>query len=209
MFGIPTGQTGALNINDVLGALAGFANAHVMPGEGDAGGRKSFQFDTAELVEVSAPRSAGVVDRVGESELGNALSGLGRNPLGRNINTLEEFGPGAGFSGVFDVESGKWLAYPSGKTRLLNGATPLNVVDQYGGHGPVDQVLHELLGSTSNNRLGFSMTLDEAGNLKMGWNSRTINAQNPNLSDRTVPENMRQRVLDAISQSTGRKAYTP
>jgi hypothetical protein len=122
---------------------------------------------------------------------------------------LDEFGFEAGFSGVFDVESGKWLAYPSGETRLLNGNTPLNRVDQFGGHRPVNEALSGLLGNTSNNRLGFSMTLDEAGNFRMGWNSGVVNGPNPNFPGRTVPEHMRQQVLDAITQSTGRKAYTP
>ena len=144
---------------------------------------------------------------VGSSELGNALSGLGRNPLGRNLNTLDEFGSGAGFSGVYDVSSGKFLAYPSGGTKLANGGTPLNLVDQFGGHRDVNQALSGLLGNSSSNRLGFSMTLDNAGNFGVGWNSRTINATNPAFPGYTVPEAMRQQVLDAIMQSTGRTAH--
>jgi RHS repeat-associated protein len=149
-----------------------------------------------------APSSAG------RSELGNALSGLGRDPLGRNLNTLDEFSPGAGFSGVLDVESGKFLAYPSGSTRLASGGTPLNLVDQFGGHGEVNRVLSEVLGSTSTNRLGFSMTLDDAGSFAVRYNSRTINVANPNFAGRTVPESMRQQILDAISWATGRRAYS-
>ena len=67
------------------------------------------------------------LQRVGTSELGNALSDLGaNNAIGRNINRLEEFGNGAGFSGVLDVESGRFLAYASGETTLANGAVPVN-----------------------------------------------------------------------------------
>lgn len=164
----------------------------------------SSNIDVLFAKEVSVPSNA-----VGTSELGNALSGLGANPLGRNINSLEEFGSGAGFSGVYDVQSGKWLAYPSGETRLLNGNTPLNLVPQYQGHVQVNQALSELLGYTSDNRLGYSMLLDDEGNFQMGWNSNTVNTPNPNFPGRTVPESMRQQVLDAIMQTTGRKAYTP
>ena len=150
--------------------------------------------------------SVRVAKGIGSSELGNALSGLGRNPLVRNLNTLDEFGSGAGFSGVYDVASGKFLAYPSGATRLANGGTPLNLVEQFGGHSDVNRALSGLLGSSSNKRLGFSMTLDDAGNIGVGWNSRTINLPNPSFPGHTVPEGMRQQVLDAIMQSTGRSA---
>jgi len=148
----------------------------------------------------------GGANRVGTSELGNALSGLGRNPLGRNLNTLNEFGPGAGFSGVYDVASGKFLAYPSGATRLANGEIPLNVVDQLGGHADVNRVLSQLLGNSSTNRLGFSMTLDNFGNFRMGWNSTQVNVPNPSFPGRTVPETLRQQIIDAIVGQTGRSA---
>lgn len=149
-------------------------------------------------IETLAPR---------KSELGNALTGLGRNPLGRNTNTLAEFGAGAGFSGVMDVESGKFLAYASGETKLANGAVPTNRVPQFGGHQDVNAALSGVLGKSSNNRLGFSMVLDAEGNLAVRFNSG-INSANPNVLARTVPEAMRQQILDAITSATGRKAYS-
>jgi hypothetical protein len=79
-------------------------------------------------------------------------------------------------------------------------------VEQFGGHADVNRSLSGLLGNSSNNRLGFSMTLDDAGNFGVGWNSRTINLGNPSFPGYTVPEAMRQQVLDAIMQSTGRVA---
>jgi hypothetical protein len=145
---------------------------------------------------------------VGKSELGNALSDLGTNPLGRNLNRLEEFGEGAGFSGVLDVESGKFLAYASGETKLASGAIPANRVAQLGGHADVDAALTGVLGKTSTNRLGFSMVLDAEGNFAVRFNSGTINSVNPNVLNRTVPESMRQQILDAIMKATGRKAYS-
>jgi hypothetical protein len=156
-----------------------------------------------------AGRVSGIAPKmvVGKSELGNALSDLGTNPLGRNLNRLEEFGQGAGFSGVIDVESAKFLAYASGETKLANGATPLNLVEQIGGHQDVNAALSRVLGNTSANRLGFSMVLDAEGNFAVKFNSG-INSANPNVLVRTVPESMRQQILDAISKSTGRKAYS-
>jgi len=171
-------------------------------------------FDTANRVENYdsawgvALESPVAPNRVGTSELGNALSGLGSNPLTRNLNHLDEFGSGAGFSGVFDPATGKFLAYPSGTTRLANGNAPLNLVSQYGGHGDVNRVLSELLGSTTNNRLGFSMVLDDAGDFAVRFNSRSVNSLNPNFPGRTVPENLRQQILDAIKAATGRGAHS-
>jgi hypothetical protein len=133
---------------------------------------------------------------------------LGSNPVVRNINRLDEFGSGAGFSGVLDVESGKFLAYASGETKLASGAVPNNLVGQFGGHADVNASLSQILGNTSSNRLGFSMTLDDAGNFAVRYNSGMINPANPNVLSRTVPEGMRQQILDAISKATGRKAYS-
>ncbi len=87
------------------------------------------------------------------------------DPLTKNVNALDEFGTGAGFSGVYDVDSGKFLAHPSGDTLLLNGTKPLNLVDRQGGHQVVNLALSQLLGEDDYNRLGFSMTVDSAGNL--------------------------------------------
>jgi len=157
-------------------------------------------------LEGIALESSVAPNRVGQSELGNALSGLGRNPLGRNINTLDEFGSGAGFSGVFDPASGKFLAYPSGTTRLANGGRPLNLVEQFGGHGDVNNALSDLLGNSTTNRLGFSAKLDDVGNFSVRFNSRTINSPNPNFPGRTVPQHLRQQILDAIESTTGRTA---
>ena len=144
----------------------------------------------------------------GTSELGNALSGLGNDPLSRNLNTLDEFGEGAGFSGVYDVEPGKFLAYPSGNTRLLNGNEPLNLVARRRGHLPVNEVLSDLLGRTSDNRLGFFMKLDKDGAFAVKYYSGSINGPNPTFRGRFVPEGQHQQILDAITQDTKRRAYS-
>ena len=81
--------------------------------------------------------------------------------------------------------------------------------DQFGGHADVNAALSGLLEKTSDSRLGFSMVLDEAGNFKVGFNSRTINSSNPNFEGRKVPLESQQVILDAdaIMKSTGREAY--
>lgn len=76
------------------------------------------------------------------------------------------------------------------------------------GHAQVNQVLSELLGSSTNSRLGFSMILDDAGDFAVRFNSRSVNSLNPSFPGRTVPESMRQQILDAIRQSTGRGAHS-
>ena len=105
------------------------------------------------------------------------------------------------------MESGKFLAYASGETKLANGAVPLNLVEQFAGHQQVNGALSGVLVKTSPNRLGFSMVLDAQGNFAVRFNS-LINSANPNVLARTVQESMRQQILDAISKSTSRKAYS-
>ena len=95
---------------------------------------------------------------------------------------------------------------PKRVCRNMKPVTPSGLTPFSGGHADVNRTLSGLLENSSNNRLGFSMVLDDAGNLNVGWNSRTINLANPNFPGHTVPESMRQQVLDAIMQSTGRIA---
>jgi hypothetical protein len=142
------------------------------------------------------------------SETRGSITNLGSNPGLHNAATYDMYPRGSGFSGVYDVESNRFLVYPSGETRLRNGDVPDNLVSQYGGHDNVNNALNELLGSTSNNRLGFSMIIDDSGSFRVLWNSRTINSPNPNFDGRTVPEGNRQQIIDAIEEATGRNAYS-
>ncbi|MCH7725022.1 MAG: hypothetical protein IH991_00875 [Planctomycetes bacterium] len=154
--------------------------------------------------EVASESSVAPKTGVGRSELGNALSGLGSNPLGRNINTLDEFGSGSAFSGVFDPSSSKFLAYPSGSTRLASGGAPINVVPRRGGHGLVNNVLSDLTGATRTNNVGFTMFLDDAGDISVDFLSRSVNGRNPAFRGNVVPESMQPQILDAIRSTTGR-----
>jgi RHS repeat-associated protein len=154
-----------------------------------------------------ALRTARLSRLMGTSETNGSFTNLGSNPGAHNSATFDSYPTKSGFSGVYDVETGKWLAYPSGETLLLGGGKPEHLVSQYGGHAVVNAALTEALGKSSLNRLGFSMVIDDVGNFKLGWNSGMINAPNPNFVGRTVPETMRQAILDAIMNVTGRKAY--
>jgi hypothetical protein len=49
-------------------------------------------------------------------------------------------------------------------------------------------------------------TQNNPGHPPVRFNSRSINLANPFVRNRTVPEGMRQQILDAISKATGRKA---
>jgi hypothetical protein len=145
---------------------------------------------------------------VRRSETKGSFTNLGSKPGVVNKTSFDSYPPKSGFSGAYDPESGKFLAYPSGETRLVDGSVPDNLVSQFGGHKAVNDSLSEVLGKTSNNRLGFVMIKDEAGDFAVKWNSGMINNPNPNFPGRTVPESYRKEILDAISEVTGRKAYS-
>ncbi|MCP4351428.1 MAG: RHS repeat-associated core domain-containing protein, partial [Desulfobacterales bacterium] len=146
---------------------------------------------------------------VGKSETLGSFTNLGSAPKAHNVVSYDSYiRDDAGFSGAYDIETGKWLAYPSGKTKLIGGGIPENLVSPAGGHEDVNLALTELLGSHSNNRLGLVIVFDDAGDFEVRWNSGMINAPNPNFEGRTVPEEYRQQVLNAIMEATGRKAYT-
>ena len=94
---------------------------------------------------------------------------------------------GAGFSGVYDVDSGKFLLYPIGETVLRSGLKPNNLVDRAGGRRAVDRALTDVLGNSSNNRIGFFVEVDSQGNLATRFTSGTINYANPNIRARIAP----------------------
>ena len=71
----------------------------------------------------------------------------------------------------------------------------------------MDDALSKILNNDSTNRLGFSIVLDEDGDFAVRFNSG-INYRNPNIFERTVPEDQRQSILDAIMNDTGKNAYS-
>jgi hypothetical protein len=146
------------------------------------------------------------------SETSGSLTNLGSNPFVHNVTNLDSYPAKSAFSGVYDVKTGKWLAYPSGHTYLRGGAIPNNRVTQYQGHKVVNSALTDLLKTGSwtflgRNRLGFVMIIDKAGKLKFRWNSQSINMFNYRFLGRTVPKNRRQPVHDSVKKATGRETY--
>ncbi len=142
------------------------------------------------------------------SETRGSLTNLGTNPNTHNIASFESYPKGSFFSGVYDVKTGKWLAYPSGKTQTVDGRIPDNLVKQFTGHEVVNEALTDIFGTRSLNRLGFVIEIDVVGNLKIGWNSRSINIYNFRFWGKTVPKRSRQQIIDAIKEVTGKEVYS-
>jgi hypothetical protein len=120
--------------------------------------------------------------------------------------TLKEFGPGSGFSGAYNHETGTFLAYPSGETRLLSGEVPAHRVGRYGGHGKVNQVLCRTTGVPTQDSFGFVAVMKEDGTFGFRWNSLSVNGDNPSFKGTQVPEHMRGPIMDAFTRATGRAA---
>jgi len=178
-------------------------------------------FDSGQLIPSSLPEIVPLVIAARTitnavcrslSETRGSLTNLGSNPFTHNVTNLDSYPATSAFSGVYDVKTGKWLAYPSGHTRLRGGAMPDNHVTRYQGHIEVNRALTDLLKTGSwtflgRNRLGFVMIIDRAGKLKFRWNSQSINMFNYRFLGRTVPKKRRQPVHDSVKEATGRETY--
>ena len=68
----------------------------------------------------------------------------------------------------------------------------------------VNDVLSGLTGANPRNNLGFTTFLDDAGDISVDFFSRGVNGRNPAFNGNFVPQNMRQQILDAIRDFTGR-----
>jgi hypothetical protein len=135
-------------------------------------------------------------------EAKNALSNLNTN----SAAILREFGGGAGFSGVYNHESGKFLAYPSGNTVLRSGEYPANLVSRYGGHHTANDVLSRTLDVDSRANVGFVAVMKSDGSFGFRWTSRSVNGRNPSFDGVQVPEHLRAPIMDAFTRATGRVA---
>jgi hypothetical protein len=132
----------------------------------------------------------------------NALSNL----KGDSAVTVRDFGQGSGFSGVYNHDTGKFLAYPSGDTVLRSGDTPANRVERYGGHYDVNQVLSRTLDVDPSTNVGFAAVMKDDGSFGFRWTSRSVNGLNPSFEGVQVPEHMRGPIMDAFTRATGRAA---
>jgi YD repeat-containing protein len=138
------------------------------------------------------------------SELSNSISNLGGGFAEGNAAALNEFPPGSAFSGVYNPESGRFLAYPSGRTLLADGSIPPNLVPRGGGHAIVNDVFSDLVGADPTSNLGFTLQRQEDGSFAISWLSRSVNGPNPSFVGPIVPEAMRPQVISAIENATGR-----
>ncbi len=142
------------------------------------------------------------IGKAAGSELAHSLSNLGDDVLARNTTSLlDDFAPGAGFSGVYDPTTGMFLIQPSGNTVLKTGAIPENLVAQRGGHAIVNARFAELAGVDASQTVGFTVFYDAAGELSVAWNSGSVNGLN--YGSYAAPTRFRQLILDAIKEATG------
>jgi hypothetical protein len=76
-------------------------------------------------------------------------------------------------------------------------------VDRNGGHTEVWERFQEDFPGDHGDDVGFAMTLSEDGSIRVGWKSGQLNPTPDNL----VPRALRQRIMDAIAEATGRRVY--
>jgi hypothetical protein len=134
---------------------------------------------------------------------GQVAGAAARKPLAELSGAaLEDFPSGSGFSGAYDVKTGRFQALPSGDTRLATGEVPPNLVVRNGGHGDASELLTAVQGAAdSGEHMGFTMVLREDGSILVKWKSGQLQGGN-------VPVRYRQAILDAIAKVTGRIART-
>jgi hypothetical protein len=132
----------------------------------------------------------------------NALSNLKAD----SAVTARDFGEGSGFSGVYNHDSGKFIAYPSGVTTLRSGEVPVNRVGRYGGHYEVNEALSRTLDVNPDTNVGFVAVMKDDGSFGFRWTSRSVNGYNPSFEGVQVPEHMRGPIMDAFTRATGRAA---
>jgi hypothetical protein len=144
------------------------------------------------------------------SETTGALSNLGDANAVTNGSMLNGFGPKPGFSGIYNPESGRFLAYPSGETVMADGSKPVNLVDQFGGHRAVNQTLSDLLDVNPRSNLGFSFVAESDGTVSIGFNSGSVNINSlAGNGTRTVPLQYQQPIADALQKAMGLKVVLP
>jgi uncharacterized delta-60 repeat protein/RHS repeat-associated protein len=141
---------------------------------------------------------------VGASEGTNAITNLGEGISAKNASTLSDFGPGSVFSGVYNPDTGQFLAYPSGESALANGEAPINLVPRAGGHGIVNAQFSNLTGVAPTTNLGYTLFLEEDGSITVSWRSGSVNGVNPSFQGDLVPVSLRPQIMETISKATGR-----
>jgi RHS repeat-associated protein len=113
----------------------------------------------------------------------------------------EKSGPqdqdGSGFSGVYNSETGEWVALAS-SGKLLSGEE-IQLIPRAGGHGIVAAELERRTGISRTNpkNVGFAIIWDGMGKVTIKWDSGTINRTN--YGRRAAPDNVRAAIVRAIT----------
>jgi hypothetical protein len=115
------------------------------------------------------------------------------------IPNFGQFKPGQGFSGVFDPKTGTLRIKPSTSAADL----PEGFVRRRGGHGALRREL-QAEGIDTGELQGFTAFLDDAGNLRLEYFSRSVNRANPKFPGETIPPELQGPIRDAIRRATGR-----
>ena len=130
-----------------------------------------------------------------------------------NSNSINEILPaeGSGWTGAYDMETGKFVAIPSDpmSTHLrATGAPPPGIVQRTGGHGTAADILRrelnipfdENLADVMESRfIGFSLSYIEEGVLSMGWKSTNLNrGNNPYVTGLYVSSQYQRQIMQNI-----------
>ncbi len=183
--------------------------ASLLPGVGDAVDVYDFGISVSKGQWAQAGTIAGMAILPGSARAlrgagGEIVEGVARNSDeiagGFGDIFFKNFEEGSGFSGVFDPKTGHFIIRPSGNTLLKDGTIPDGLVDQYGGHGTINQLLANQ-GVDSSGTVGYTVFYEGPEQLSVSWNSFSVN--HANFGNRAAPMEFRQTIMDALRNSTG------
>jgi hypothetical protein len=142
--------------------------------------------------------------KLGLDKAASWLKGRLRLPRGskHHFPDFDDFSKGQGFSGVFDPQTGTIRIKPSTASPDL----PPGWVPRRGGHGRLKSELVEE-GLDVSQLQGFTAFLDEAGQLRLEFMSRSVNGANRAFRGSILPPNMRAPLVDKLNEVLGRKVY--
>ena len=135
----------------------------------------------------------------GDKGASKALSFVkGSSQAGRVVGViarkLDGFADSQGFTGVFDKATNKIAYKPSNidgnPITLRDGSVIEDVVEQFGGHGPVA----DAMGGMRDTKLGFAIIKKSDDVLEIRWNSRTLNG----VDNPSVPEEFKASILEKV-----------
>jgi len=148
---------------------------------------------------IRLPRPVGVAPTGVPVEIGTR-SVLTNAPGYSSIGVLPNFSQGSGFSGAFDLGSGRFVALPSGDATFIDGVVPANRVAQFTGHDVASDALSSVGGSARSEHVGF-VVLNQGEFVEVRFRSGTLNRQHTGTND--APADAVQPILDAVAAAVG------